>query len=242
MYRIILMITAVILSAAGALYPTDGDSTISYYATDIADQEQNVKSNIALASMKLNGITIQPGEIFSFNRTVGEGSAANGYLNGRVLYQDMTSYEPGGGICQVSSTLFNALLLSGCSIVERHRHARPVRYVPSGLDATIRYGKKDLRMKNTTGNPLKIFTSINEKNLKITVKGVNSGNYIYEIYTDEESITLPFNKSEGKVVKNGISIYVYRKKISDGRITENLLLYKDFYPPYYVDNVKSADQ
>ncbi len=210
-------------------------SAISAYATSIEGQDSNVKSNIALASMKLNGIVIQPGEIFSFNKTVGEGSAVNGYLAGRVLYQDMTAYEPGGGICQVSSTLFNALLLAGCSIVERHRHSMPVRYVPAGLDATIRYGKKDLRMKNTTGNPLQILTSINEKSLKIIVKGINNGNFIYEIYTDEESITLPFEKKAVKEVKNGISIYVYRKKISEGRITENLLLYKDFYPPFYIE-------
>ena len=120
--------------------------TLSSYTTSVEDQDYNVKANIALAASKLNGAVIKPDEVFSFNTAVGDGSAANGFLIGRVLYQDAVAYEPGGGICQVSSTLFNAMLLSGFTIIERHRHSNPVRYTPLGLDATIRYGKKDLRM------------------------------------------------------------------------------------------------
>jgi len=208
--------------------------TISSYTTLIEDQEHNVKANIALAANKLNGTVIKPGEVFSFNSIVGDGSAANGFLIGRVLYQDTVAYESGGGICQVSSTLFNAMLLSGFTIIERHRHSNPVRYVPLGLDATIRYGKKDLRMKNTISNNLYIYISMNDKSLTIMINGQVSPNQTFEIYTEEEEINLPFKEQEDQKIRPGISVYVYRKKLLRGSVIENLLLYKDFYPPVNV--------
>ena len=209
--------------------------TISSFTTSVEDQDFNVKTNIALAAEKLNGTVIPAGEVFSFNSTVGDGSAANGFLTGRVLYQDTTAYESGGGICQVSSTLFNAMLLAGFSITERYRHSRPVRYVPLGLDATIRYGKKDLRMKNSSLYPLYIFTVINDKSLTIMIKGEKNLQNSYEVYTEEEDINLPFANDENKTVKPGMSIYVYRKKMHGNTVIENSLLYKDFYPPVNVE-------
>jgi len=205
--------------------------TISSFTTSVEDQDFNVKTNIALAAGKLNGTVIQPGEIFSFNKSVGDGSAANGFLTGRVLYQDTTAYEAGGGICQVSSTLFNAMLLAGFNITERHRHSGSVRYVPAGLDATIRYGKKDLRMKNTQVFPLYIYTAINDKSLTIKIKGEKNIPESYEIFTEEEDINLPFVNNENRTIRPGASVYVYRKKILNGTLINTTLLYKDFYPP-----------
>ena len=222
-------ITAFILQAKGEL------ATISSFTTSVQDQDYNVKANITLAASKLNGSVIQPGEVFSFNSTVGDGSAANGFLTGRVLYQDTIAYESGGGICQVSSTLFNAMLLAGCTITERHRHSRPVRYVPLGLDATIRYGKKDLRMKNTLSQPVYIFAVINDKSLTIMIKSEKNLQNSFEVYTEEEEIILPFANSESKTIRPGISIYVYRKKMLNNTVVENSLLYKDFYPPVNVE-------
>ena len=208
--------------------------TLSSYTTSIEDQDYNVKTNIALAANKLNGVIIKPDEVFSFNSIVGDGSAANGFLIGRVLYQDTVAYEPGGGICQVSSTLFNAMLLLGFPIIERHRHSNPVRYVPLGLDATIRYGKKDLRMKNPTSNHLYIYTSMNDRSLTIMINGAMKPLHTFEIYTEEEEINLPFKEDENQEIRPGISVYVYRKKLLEGKVLDNLLLYKDFYPPVNV--------
>lgn len=208
--------------------------TVSSYRTSVEDQDSSVKTNIAIAASKLNGIVIPSGGVFSFNETVGEGSAANGFLTGRVLYQDAAVYESGGGICQVSSTLFNAMLLAGCSIAERHRHSRQIRYVPPGLDATIRYGKKDLRMRNPNPFPFYIYTSINDKSFIIMIKSEKSIEASYEVFTEEEEVRLPFNNNEDGMIKQGLSIYVYRKKIKNGK-TENTLLYKDFYPPVQLE-------
>lgn len=207
---------------------------LSSYTTSVAEQDQPVKTNIRMASLKLNGMEIPPGRTFSFNETVGEGSAANGYLTGRVLYQDRAAYEAGGGICQVSSTLFNALLLAGCTIVERHRHAYPVTYVPLGLDATIRYGKKDLRMRNPHQYPVYISASMNSSTLHITIRSGKALTGSYEIYTEEETLNIPLEEP-GRRIKPGTTIYVYRKNIINGKVKETALLYRDFYPPSYID-------
>lgn len=230
-----LFLLASVFNTNFTLYADKELITISSFTTSVQDQEFNVKTNIALAAGKLNGMVIQPGEIFSFNKAVGDGSAANGFLTGRVLYQDTVAYESGGGICQVSSTLFNSFLLSGCTIIERHRHSRPVRYVPLGLDATIRYGKKDLRVKNLHSYPLYIFASMNDKSLTITIKSERNLQNLYEITTEEEEINLPFLKDENRRIRPGISIYVYRKRIQNGNVIERFLLYKDFYPPVNID-------
>ena len=232
---IILSLTLIMISGHPVLYAAEETVTISSFTTSVSDQDYNVKTNIALASAKLNGVAINPGKIFSFNETVGDGSAANGYLTGRVLYMDKTAYEPGGGICQVSSTLFNALILAGCTITERHRHYQPVRYVLPGLDATIKYGKKDLRIRNPYNQVLYIFTSMNDKSFTVFIKAVKSIPGSYEVYTEEEEVGLPFTEDENKTIRNGMIIYVYRKKLLNGKVMESSLLYKDFYPPVYVE-------
>lgn len=230
-----LLFIIVFFSTQSSPYSRDELITISSYTTSVQDQDFNVKTNIALAAGKLNGLAVMPGEVFSFNKVVGEGSAENGFLTGRVLYQDTTAYESGGGICQVSSTLFNAMLLSGFSVTERHRHSRPVRYVPMGLDATIRYGKKDLRMKNLHSHPLYISTSMNDKSLTILIKSERNLQNLYEVVTEEEEINLPFANDDNKIIRPGISIYVYRKRIQGTKVIENYLLYKDFYPPVNIE-------
>ncbi len=233
-FPLLILITFLYLTAA-PLHAASELVTVSSYTTSIEDQDSGVKTNIVIASGKLNGTVIRTGEIFSFNRTVGDGSAANGFLTGRVLYQDTVAYESGGGICQVSSTLFNAMLLAGFDITERHRHSHPVRYVPLGLDATIRYGKKDLRMKNTRDFPLYIFTSINDRSLTITIKGEKNISEACEVYTEQEEINLPLAGDDNRSVRPGMSIYVYRKKSVNGKLTGTILLYKDFYPPVEID-------
>ncbi len=206
---------------------------ISSFSTSVADQDDAVKKNISIACDRINGAMLKSGDVFSFNETVGEGSVKNGFVDGRVLYRDHIRYEPGGGLCQVSSTLFNVMLMAGCRIVERHRHFQPVTYVPLGLDATIKYGKKDLRMRNTLSQNFYISASMNDKSLIIIIYGEKKLNYRYLIDTDEDEIAIPFAKEKERI-RQGISVYVYRKKFKDNELIENFLLYKDFYPPVYL--------
>jgi len=206
---------------------------ISSFSTSVQDQDENVKQNILLACTKINGSQIAHGSIFSFNDVVGEGSAKNGYVMGRVLYRDEVRYESGGGLCQLSSTVFNALLLAGFTIIERHRHYQPVTYVPYGLDATIKYGKKNLRMKNVSEQTVRIEATINDKTLTVKILGYRSPGYRYEVYTEVEDIEIPFHEDRDRI-RNAISVYVYRRKFSGEKLLESFLLYKDFYPAVYI--------
>ncbi|MCL1910929.1 MAG: VanW family protein [Leptospirales bacterium] len=227
---IIFMLLFAVLSYADSARE---NIVISSFSTSVAHQSSEVKHNIALACGKLNGIRIAAGTVFSFNETVGEASAKNGYADGAVLYQDSIVMEAGGGLCQVSSTLFNALLLAGCAIAERHRHYQPVTYVPLGLDATIKYGKKDLRMKNSTGQDLLISVRVSDSSCTMIIYGTVKPSRSYSLDTEDEEINIPFSEHKGNI-RNGIEVYVYRSEIKDDVVIGRFLLYKDFYPPVYV--------
>ncbi len=206
---------------------------VSSYVTSVEDQDQGVKTNLQIACRKLNGYVIMPKALFSFNNVVGEGSAKNGYVNGRVLYREEARWEPGGGLCQVSTTLFNALLAAGFNIIERHRHLRPVTYAPLGLDATIYYGKKDLRLKNPFNQKFNIETILTEKSLSIIIKAENQLPYRYELTTEEEEIEVPV-PDKSRPIMPGLSIYVSRRRYSENKLLDSATLYKDYYPPVYV--------
>ena len=205
---------------------------VASFSTSVADQDDNVKRNISIACDRLQGVVIYPNSVFSFNDTVGEGSSKNGFVMGRVMYRDSIVMEPGGGLCQVSSTLYNALLMAGCVIVERHRHFQPVTYVPLGLDATIKYGKKDLRMKNPHSHSLRIEIRANERSLNTVITSDRPLSYRYEIQTETEDMPMAAGDETDRI-RQGITVHVYRKRFSQNRCLDTALLYRDYYPPVY---------
>lgn len=202
------------------------------FSTSIEKQDTNVKQNLALAVEKLNGIRIEPNSVLSFSDIVGEASVQNGFLTGRVYYWNEAIYEPGGGLCQVSSTLFNLLLLTGFVIKERHKHSQPVTYVPMGLDATIYYGKKNLRMLNPHSQSFRLEAKISDNSLTFSLYGSLPLQNRFELETEEEEHDLPILKKE-KSYRNAFSIFVYRKKFQNEKLLETSLLYKDFIPAVY---------
>ncbi len=128
--------------------------------------------NVALAASRLNGVLIKPGEELSFNKTIGDISAATGYQSAYIIKEGRTVLGDGGGVCQVSSTLFRAALNAGLSIVERHAHAYRVHYYEdggfkAGLDATVFSPSVDLRIKNDTSTYILIQTKTDTKNLTL---------------------------------------------------------------------------
>lgn len=119
--------------------------------SNFAGSPKNRIHNIKIGASKFNGVLIAPGEEFSFNKILGEVDAAQGYLPELVIKRGETVPEYGGGICQVSTTMFRAAVNSGMKITERHPHAYPVRYYsPQGFDATVYLPSPDLRFKNNT--------------------------------------------------------------------------------------------
>lgn len=128
--------------------------------------------NISLASSRVNGILIAPNETFSFNKNLGDVSKYTGYKEAYVIQNGQTILGDGGGVCQVSTTLFRAILNSGLPILERHPHSYRVGYYeqksPPGLDATIFVPTEDLKFKNDTGNHILIQNVVDSQNLTIT--------------------------------------------------------------------------
>jgi len=129
---------------------------LAEFSTPILAADAGRVQNIALAVRKINGTIIRPGESFSFNQTVGPRDAQHGWAPAAELYQGEFVMGYGGGICQVSSTLYNAVLLAGLPIAERHHHDRPLEYVAPGRDATVVWNLLDFRFRNTTGAPVRV--------------------------------------------------------------------------------------
>ena len=124
-------------------------NNIGSYETEIIDDSPDRVNNIWLTTNLLNNTIIEPGQEFSFNKIVGEPNYERGFRDAVILINGEKSQGMGGGICQVSSTLYNAVLNAGLIIVERHAHSQPVNYVPEGKDATT-FTDKDFRFVNTT--------------------------------------------------------------------------------------------
>ena len=138
---------------------TPVQTLISSYTTAY-DPAQSRAVNIALAVSKLNGTVVQPGKEFSFSNAFGPRTVANGYVQAPTFASGKTVLGIGGGICQVSSTAYAAMLQGGIQATERHAHSKPVTYIPEGMDATIAAGQKDLKFVNTYEYPITINASV----------------------------------------------------------------------------------
>ncbi|MGN0531753.1 MAG: VanW family protein [Eubacterium sp.] len=140
------------------------------YTTTYYDSGKNRITNIEIATKKINGTVLMPGEEFDFDRIVGERTEENGFkLAPSFFGTDMSILTLGGGICQVSSTLFNALVYGNFDIVERHPHSQQVDYVPLGMDAAINWGTKNFRFKNNTDYPIKILITAKDYKLRCRI-------------------------------------------------------------------------
>ena len=156
---------------------------IAYAVTNASSSSSNRLTNIALSLELINGTRLDPGETFSFNETVGERTTDRGFKVATAYSSGEVTEEVGGGICQVSTTLFNAAVKSDMEIVERHNHSLTVSYVDLGKDAAVDWGNKDLRFTNTGDEPV----------------------YIVCLLTDDKRVRIGFF---GKLLPNGESITV----------------------------------
>lgn len=133
---------------------------IASYSTTIYDTDQNRIANIKLATEKLNNKIVKKDEEFSFNTTIGPMDSSNGFKEALGFDSDGNKIKIfGGGICQLSSTLYNCTLDANMNITERHPHSRRVYYVPENKDATILYGTLDFKFINNRSNDIKILST-----------------------------------------------------------------------------------
>lgn len=126
------------------------------YTTFYNSTNKERSTNIMLSAKAMHGTVIFPGEVFSFNKTVGERTEKRGYKKAPVIVKGEFAEDIGGGICQVSSTLFNAVDLRGIQMIERFTHSRSVPYVPPGRDATVSWWGPDFSFKNLYNEPIVI--------------------------------------------------------------------------------------
>ncbi len=201
------------------------------YSTSLENKEENTIYNIKLSSEVINGILVKPQEIFSFNKYVGPAEKADGYKEGTIIANGVFVSGYGGGICQVSSTLYNAVLLANLPIVERYNHSvygEATKYVPLGQDAAVFYGYKDLRFKNNSDHMIVIFSKVFGDTLQVSIFGGNEGKAEVEIISKDKKVIdyqiirekdSKLEAGQEKVVQEGVPGYqikTYRIVRKDG--------------------------
>lgn len=151
----------------------------TYTATSASDANRDV--NLALACKAIDGTVLLPGELFSYNQALGERTEANGYKPGASYSGNETVYTVGGGICQVSSSLYYCALVADLSIVERECHAFAPAYMPLGIDATVNWGTLDFSFRNNMDYPIRIEASANGGSVTVSIVGTDERNYYVKI-------------------------------------------------------------
>mgnify|MGYP003308814168 CR=1 FL=1 len=150
--------------------PTVTEKEIATYSTKITNKkDSNRQGNISITCSALNNTIVEPGKTFSFCDIVGESTPEKGYKEANVIIEGVETKGLGGGNCQVSSTLYNAVLAvpTELSVVERHPHSAPVPYIEEGKDAAVSYGSHDFRFKNNTNSQVKIIAENTPDNITI---------------------------------------------------------------------------
>ena len=171
---------------------------VASFSTTVADSTGGRKHNVKLALEKFNGMILEPNQTISFNDITGPHDIENGYKVATVIYNGEFTDGVGGGICQASTTLYNALLLSGVEINEVHKHSLPVFYVPLALDAMVSEHTSDLRFTNTTENPMYIHTYSDKNSVTVEIYSKPS-EYTYKTRSE----TIDTIKAQGdKVIKD----------------------------------------
>ena len=142
---------------------------IATFTTQFNPNEKNRTVNLKLACAAINNYELKPGDIFSFNKVVGVRTPEKGYLPATIFVGQKMVDDYGGGICQVSSTLYNTAANAGLLVLERHSHSLPVSYVKKGRDATVAYGSLDFRFQNDTEKTLQIRVEVGSNTLTISL-------------------------------------------------------------------------
>ena len=214
---------------------------IATYSTKYKPEEVDRTYNMLLASNKVNGTVLKPGDVFSYNKVVGERTVAAGYRNAKVFENGRVVDGLGGGICQVSSTIYNAVLYANLEIVERKNHSFSVVYTPLGQDATVVMNQIDFKFRNNTKNPIKIVSSVSGGLCTVKILGTAEQNYKVEIISTVTA-TKPFAVNyvqddtlafgEEKILQagqNGYNVSSVRKVYLNGELVKTEKLSPSYY-------------
>ena len=215
-------------------------NVLSKYDTRYDASNENREKNLKLASNKINEIVILPDEIFSYNEIVGPRTEANGFKEAAVYENGEVLNGLGGGICQISSTLYNAVLMANLEIIERKNHQFVTSYVPVGRDATVAYGLIDFKFKNTREYPIKIITKVVSGVVSIQIKGIAKENEYTEMFSYNIIKKMPYEieyeedytleKGKEYIRQTGAEGQIVQTYITNSA-NEKILLSTDTYQP-----------
>ena len=243
----VILITAAVTALTAlfawiALLPP-AEVEIAGYATSLNGRTRNQRHNAGLAANSLNGMVIPAGAMFSFNKAVKSWSADQGYRKAPVSYDGELVPAFGGGVCQTSTTLYNAVLRAGLSIAERHHHVFAPHYVPPGCDAAVAYPSIDLRFRNPYPWPLRVQATADGDRLEVRLYGKKRPDLHAEIepqilsHTAPARITYATSRDDGSgriFTRNpglaGYRVVTYRIFSANGRTIRREQLSDDTYP------------
>ncbi|WP_309131680.1 VanW family protein [Brevibacterium sp.] len=205
----------------------DLSDTVSEFSTSY-ESSPNRDNNLRVASAKVSGTVIQPGEQFSLNEALGQRTAANGYKPAGVISEGQMKEDFGGGVSQVSTTLFNAAFFAGFELDEHRAHSRYISRYPEGRETTLDWSSIDLKFTNTTKSPVVLDMHLSGGKVHAKVFGVKkyeveadaSGRYNY---TSPATVTESGDKCTPQSPKQGWSIKITRtmKEIATGKVTKD---------------------
>lgn len=192
---------------------------LAKFSTNYNARDTDRTTNLRLAAEKINGTVLMPGETFSYNTVVGERTIAAGYKEAAMYQNGEVVDGLGGGICQISTTLYNAVLYSNLEIVERRNHQFVPSYAKAGRDATVVYGSIDFKFKNTRNYPVKILCTVSGGVAKCEIYGLKENpDYDVEITSRVTETTSTSIKSE-----------TYKTVRQNGQVISSERINKDTY-------------
>lgn len=217
----------------------------SCFYTYYGNSSQERKHNIMLAANAVSGTILKNGEEFSFNKTVGKRCEERGYKCAKIIVDGQFAEGIGGGVCQVSTTLYNAALKAGLTVTECHRHSLAVGYVNASFDAMVTDGGSDLKFVNQTGENVYITMQADGENLSAVIYGIEN-TYEYRLVSQIKQVlkarTFTVKNAEGVVAispKDGLIsegyVYIYK----NGELIEKNKIREDYYKP--VDGIVICD-
>ena len=213
---------------------------LARFCTYYGDSGDNRKSNVELATRKINGLTLYPEDEFSFNGQVGERSVANGFKTAYIIQDGDFVEGVGGGVCQVSSTLYNCALLAGMTITCVNPHSLPVSYVSPSFDAMVSSGS-DFRFVNTLSAPITIKMKADGNDIIAEIYGVGRQTIkrrseILETIPFETEYRESEDVQEGEEIvdshgKEGLKSRGYLDYYENGKLVRSVQIRSDYYAP-----------
>lgn len=219
------------------------DRKIAEFTTSFTTSASGRSHNVTAAAKALNETLLAPGEVFEYGKIVEKAQKEYGYKEAPVILKGKLTPGIGGGICQVSSTLYNAILMAGLDVVERRNHSLVVHYLPPGLDATYADGYVNFRFRNSTGKQLLIRTVVENKRVTIKLFGTLPDNVSYRTETKQLKTIPPQTKyvandkltlGQQERLQKGEPGYVvdtYRIKLVNGKVESREKLPRSSYMP-----------